>query len=49
MKEIIKELKFKAFNFIPKFIIERDKLIIEIEENENDKECQILKLPLKNK
>ena len=49
IQEIIKELKFKAFNFIPKFSLEKEKLIIEIEENEKDKEYQILELDIKNK
>lgn len=36
IQEIIKQLKFKAFNFVPKFALSKKKLIIEIEDNEID-------------
>ena len=51
IQEIIKELKFKAFNFIPKFSFSKEKLRIEIEENEDGNEqegIQAFDLKLKN-
>ena len=51
IQEIIKQLKFKAFNFVPKFSFKNQSLLIEIEENEaeNEQECfQRFSLNLRN-
>ena len=53
IQEIIKQLKFKAFNFIPKFVYSNENLIIEIEETEEKEEeketnSQNLQLELNN-
>ena len=38
IKEIIKQLKLKAFNFVPKFVFSNDNLIIEIEDKDKEDE-----------
>ena len=51
IQEIIKQLKFKAFNFIPKFNILKDKISVEIDDKDNDKEhnsFQAFELKLNN-
>ena len=37
IQKIIQQLKFKAFNFVPRFSFSKEILTIDIEENENNK------------
>ena len=51
IQEIIKQLKFKAFNFIPRFSFSNELLTIDIEENDNEnnqESFQSFELKLKN-
>ena len=43
IQEIIKQLKFKEFNFVPKFTFSKEKLIIEIEDTEENEDENIKK------